>query len=69
MSKPNIAQMIAEQRQCLSEIGNMVAKGGKGQSLAQHRQEVQSAILDVLVWCQANADDIRDFKKAKGQAE
>jgi hypothetical protein len=65
--KPTIAQMIAEQRQCLSEIGNMVAKGGKGQSLAQHRQELQQAILGVLEWCRDNADDIREFRKAKGQ--
>jgi hypothetical protein len=67
--KPTIAQMIAEQRQCLSEIGNMVAKGGKGQSLAQHRQELQQAILGVLEWCRDNADDIREFRKAKGQGE
>ncbi|GEM_PF-5627047 len=65
--KPTIAQMIAEQRQCLSEIGNMVAKGGKGQSLAQHRQELQQAILGVLEWCRDNSEEIRKYREAKGQ--
>lgn len=69
MSKPTIAQMITEQQKCLSEIGDMVAKGGKGQSLARHRQEIQTAILGVLEWCRDNSDEIREFRKAKGQAE
>lgn len=69
MTKPTIAQMITEQRQCLSEIGNMVARGGKGQSLAQHRQQLQSAILDVLVWCQENGELVRAVKAQKGEQE
>lgn len=69
MSKTTIAQMLAEQRQCLAEISTMVAKGGKGQSLAQHRQEVQQAILGVIEWCHANADEIREYRKSRGQSE
>lgn len=67
--KPSIAQMIAEQRQCLSEIATLAAKGGKGQSLAQHRQQLQSAILDVLVWCQENGELVRAVKAQKGEKE
>lgn len=62
-----IAQQIAEQRQCLSDIGNLVAKGGKGQSLAQHRQEVQKAILATLEWCRDHSEELRRFRQANEQ--
>lgn len=57
-----ITQQIEEQRQCLREIGALVARGGKGQSLAQHRQEIQQAILTTLEWCRDHSEELRAFR-------
>lgn len=65
MTKPSIAQMIAEQRQCLQEIATLAAKGGRDQSKHQYRHEMRQAIMDVLCWCEDNADEIRNYRKAK----
>lgn len=67
MTKPSIAQMIAEQRQSLQEIATLAAKGGRDQSKHQYRHQMRQAIMDVLCWCEGNADEIREYRKASDQ--
>lgn len=66
MSKPNISQLIEEARQSLREIATLAAKPGKDQALNQHRMALRESIEEVLVWCRDNADEIREYRKAKG---
>jgi hypothetical protein len=69
MSKPNISQLIEEARQSLREIATLAAKPGKDQSINQHRMALREGIQDVLEWCRDNADEIREYRNAKGQGE
>lgn len=69
MTRPNISQLIEEARQSLREIAALAARPGKEQALNQHRMALRQATEELLVWCRDNADEIREYRKAKGQGE
>lgn len=63
-----IARQIAEAEQWVREMQNEAAKVGKGQELALYRRDVAQAIVTTLCWCRDNADELRDFRKAKRES-
>lgn len=64
-----IGRQIAEAEQWQRQMQTEAAKPGKGQELARYRLEAAQAIVTTLRWCRDNSDELRDLKKAKGQAE
>ena len=64
-----IGRQINEAEQWVRELTDPAGKPGKGQELARYRHEVAQAIVTTLRWCRDNADDIREFRKSKGDAE
>jgi hypothetical protein len=64
-----ISQAITEIEQSVREMQTEAAKPGKGQALAQMRLDRRQAALKAIVWCRDNSDEIREFRKAKGQGE
>lgn len=64
-----ISQAITEMEQSVREMLTEAAKPGKGQALAQMRLERRQSALKAIVWCRDNSDEIREFRKAKGQGE
>ncbi len=68
MSKPNIEQMLAEQRQSLSEIAQLAVKAGKEQATYQYRRELRQAILDLIEWCKVNKELIKQVRASNNNA-
>lgn len=66
MSAPTIAQVLTEMDQSIREMQTEAAKPGKHQSLALLRLERREAAATFLRWCRDNADEIREYRKAKG---
>lgn len=62
MSKPNIEQMLTEQRQSLSEIAQLAVKAGKEQATYQYRRELRQAILNLIEWCRDNKELIKQVR-------
>lgn len=69
MSKLPISQMIAEAEQWQRNLQTDAAKPGKGQGLAQHREQLAAGIVAILKWSRDNADELRAFRMQKGQTE
>ena len=64
-----IGRQINEAEQWARELTDAASKPGKGQELARYRHEVAEAIVTTLQWCRDNADELREFRKAKGRTE
>lgn len=60
--------MLAEQRQSLSEIAQLAAKAGKEQATNQYRRELRQAILDLIEWCKANKELIKQVRSSSNNA-
>lgn len=65
----SISHQINEAEQWAREMQDAAAKPGKGQELARYRHEVSKAIATTLRWCRDNADELRAYRKSKGQAD
>lgn len=64
-----ISRQITEAEHWLRQMQTEAAKPGKGQELARYRFEAAQSIVTTLKWCKDNVDELKAFRKAKGQAE
>lgn len=69
MRSATITQIIAELEQSIRDMQAEAARPGKGQALAQLRLERRHGALEIIEWCRANSDEIRAFRKAKGEGD
>ena len=69
MTKPTIAQIIAEMEQSVRDMQNEAARLGKGQALAQLRLERRQGALEIIEWCRDNSDLVHAVKAQKGEQE